>query len=54
MLGISRALEDEKNIPVIEQTQATAWWSLAQIGHPTSSGLGKLLSAGAAPTAVTA
>ncbi len=54
MLGISRALEDEKNIPVIEQTQATAWWSLAQIGHPLPSGLGKLLSSGAAPTAVTA
>jgi maleate cis-trans isomerase len=54
MLGIARALEDEKNIPVIEQTQATAWWSLAQIGHPTTSGLGKLLSSGAAPTAVTA
>jgi maleate cis-trans isomerase len=54
MLPIARALEDEANVPVIEQTQATTWWTLSQLGHPVPSGHGKLLSSGTASTAVTA
>ena len=54
MASIARTLEDETNIPVIEQTQATVWWSFSQFGLATPAGHGKLLAWVAAPTVVTA
>jgi maleate isomerase len=53
MLAIARALEDETNIPVIEQTQATAWWALSQLRRPALAGRGRLLASGTAPAALT-
>jgi maleate cis-trans isomerase len=46
MLSIARALEAELNVPVIEQTLATVWWSMSQFGLPAPAGYGKLLSSG--------
>jgi maleate cis-trans isomerase len=52
MLSIARALEAEVKIPVIEQTLATVWWSLAQFGFPAPAGHGMLLSSGTASPAL--
>ena len=52
MAAIARALESETGIPVMEQAQATVWWSLSQLGLAPAAGHGKLLSSVVVPAAV--
>ena len=54
MAAIARALELEAGLPVIEQTQATAWWSLSKLGLAAPGGRSMLLSSGALQSVVTA
>lgn len=44
LLLLSRRLEAAFGMPVIEQVQASVWWSLGQIGVPPPPGAGRLFA----------
>lgn len=44
LLALSRELEAALSLPVIEQVQASVWWSLSQLGIRSGSGKGRLFT----------
>lgn len=44
LLSVARTLQATFNIPVIEQVEASVWWSLSRLGIAPSSGAGGLLA----------
>lgn len=45
LLEISRRLETEYGLPVVEQVAAAAWWALSELGLAARPHLGRLLAA---------
>jgi hypothetical protein len=44
LFALARQLETALNLPVIEQIEASLWWSLSQLGVAALPGTGSLLS----------
>jgi maleate cis-trans isomerase len=44
LFDVAQRLERERGIPVVDQAQATVWWSLAQLAVTAPADRGRLLS----------